>query len=76
MSGGEQTMLATVELPDVMKSIVEIIQGVATIKGWDDTHLTIEIEADSEFDLGVALTELRHEITATACEALTVEGTK
>lgn len=68
----------TIQLPDLMKSWLQEITGVAHIVDWTDNELIIEFEVGEEFipdeyNLGIVVHELTDTLNSLSMEMTTIE---
>lgn len=65
----------TVTLPDLVRSLLETVAEVGAVVGLhrDREHLVIEINAESEFELGRTIAELEGSLAALWTESFVIE---
>jgi hypothetical protein len=63
---------AKIPTPDLISSVLQILQGQAEIKDVDDQFIVIELEEADEYALANTIRDLASEIAATTCQSIDI----
>lgn len=63
---------AKIPTPDLMNSVLQIIQGQAEIKDVGDQFIVVELDEPDEYALANTIRDLASEIAATTCQSVDI----